>query len=53
VKNADLWQKLDLLVANSGHQIEWRWVKGHAGDPGNERADALANLGVDKALGRN
>jgi len=52
VKNADLWQKLDLLVANSGHQIEWRWVKGHAGDPGNERADALANLGVDKALGR-
>ena len=52
VKNADLWQKLDLLVANSGHQIDWRWVKGHAGDPGNERADALANLGVDKALGR-
>ena len=48
----DLWQKLDLLVVNSGHQIEWRWVKGHAGDPGNERADALANLGVDKALGK-
>ena len=52
VKNADLWQKLDALVANSGHQIEWRWVKGHAGDPGNERADSLANQGVDKALGR-
>ena len=52
VKNADLWQKLDHLVANSGHQIEWRWVKGHAGDPGNERADALANKGVDQALGR-
>ena len=51
VKNADLWQKLDALVANSGHQIEWRWVKGHAGDPGNERADALANRGVEKALG--
>lgn len=52
VKNADLWQKLDALVINSGHQIEWRWVKGHAGDPGNERADALANLGVEQALGR-
>lgn len=52
VKNADLWQKLDALVINSGHQIEWRWVKGHAGDPGNERADALANLGVEQALRR-
>jgi ribonuclease HI len=52
VKNADLWQKLDQLVANAGHVVEWRWVKGHAGDPGNERADALANKGVDKALGR-
>ena len=52
VKNADLWQKLDALVANSGHQIDWRWVKGHAGDPGNERADALANLGVEQALRR-
>ena len=52
VKNADLWQKLDDLVINSEHQIEWRWVKGHAGDPGNERADALANLGVAQALGR-
>ena len=42
VKNADLWQKLDALVSQSSHQIEWRWVKGHSGDPGNERADALA-----------
>ena len=46
VKNADLWQRLDALVANGGHSIEWKWVKGHAGDPGNERADALANRGV-------
>ncbi len=46
VKNADLWQRLDALVANTEHHIEWRWVKGHAGDPGNERADALANRGV-------
>ena len=52
VKNVDLWQRLDALVATGGHQIEWRWVKGHAGDPGNERADALANMGVEKALGR-
>ena len=52
VKNADLWQQLDALVQNAGHRIEWRWVKGHAGDPGNERADALANQGVDKVLGR-
>jgi len=46
VKNADLWQMLDEVVSQSGHQIEWRWVKGHSGDPGNERADALANQGV-------
>jgi ribonuclease HI len=52
VKNAELWQALDALVSGAGHRIEWRWVKGHAGDPGNERADALANLGVDRALGR-
>jgi ribonuclease HI len=50
VKNVDLWQKLDALANTVGHTIEWIWVKGHAGDPGNERADALANLGVDKAL---
>ena len=50
VKNVELWQRLDALVLNSGHQIEWRWVKGHSGDPGNERADALANRGVEQAL---
>ncbi len=47
VKNVDLWQRLDALVAGAGHRIEWRWVKGHSGDPGNERADRLANQGVD------
>ena len=52
VKNVELWQRLDKLVSEGGHQIEWRWVKGHSGDPGNERADALANKGVDRALGR-
>ena len=50
VKNVDLWQQLDAAVSQSGHRIEWRWVKGHAGDPGNERADALANQGVELAL---
>ncbi len=45
VKNSDLWRRLDELAAQ--HTIEWLWVKGHAGHPGNERADALANLGVD------
>ncbi|MFZ5551071.1 MAG: ribonuclease HI [Pseudomonadota bacterium] len=44
VKNAELWQRLDGLVQQ--HQVGWHWVKGHAGDPGNERADALANKGV-------
>lgn len=44
VKNQDLWQQLDELVA--GHEVHWRWVRGHAGNPGNERADALANRGV-------
>lgn len=52
VKNVELWKKLDELVATSGHKIDWRWVRGHNGDPGNERADALANLGVDRALGK-
>jgi ribonuclease HI len=52
VKNIDLWQKLDNLITSSGHTIEWRWVKGHAGDPGNERADALANKGVVLALSK-
>lgn len=46
VKNVDLWQELDALVHTTGHEIEWCWVKGHAGDVGNERADALANKGV-------
>jgi ribonuclease HI len=46
VKNADLWQALDALVSGRGHRIRWHWVKGHAGHPGNERADALANRGV-------
>jgi ribonuclease HI len=44
VKNEDLWRRLDELAA--GHDVEWIWVEGHAGDPGNERADELANLGV-------
>ena len=44
VKNVDLWQRLDELV--SQHQVDWLWVKGHSGHPGNERADALANQGV-------
>lgn len=52
VKNVDLWQRLDALVSGAGHEIRWHWVRGHAGNPGNERADALANLGVDRALGR-
>jgi ribonuclease HI len=47
VKNADLWQRMDEEVAK--HTITWKWVKGHAGDPGNERADLLANRGVDEA----
>ena len=45
VKNVDLWQRLDALAAQ--HHVSWHWVKGHAGDPGNERADALANRGAD------
>ena len=52
VKNVELWQRLDALVQGSGHRIDWRWVKGHSGDPGNERADALANRGVEQTLGR-
>lgn len=54
VKNVDLWRQLDQLVSTAGHQIDWRWVKGHSGDPGNERADMLANRGVESArkLGR-
>ena len=44
VKNMDLWQQLDQLSLS--HHVQWKWVKGHAGHPMNERADALANLGV-------
>ncbi len=44
VKNADLWQALDAAIA--GHHVAWKWVKGHSGDLGNERADALANAGA-------
>ncbi|MDQ3261410.1 MAG: ribonuclease HI [Burkholderiales bacterium] len=47
VKNVDLWQRLDALA--SQHQIQWLWVKGHAGHAENERADALANRGIGKA----
>jgi ribonuclease HI len=50
VKNADLWQTLDALVYQGPHQIDWYWVKGHAGHADNERADALANRGVESAL---
>jgi ribonuclease HI len=52
VKNQELWQALDELVNGAGHEIKWRWVRGHDGDPGNERADLLANRGVEVALGR-
>ena len=45
VKNADLWQALD--AAAQPHTVDWQWVKGHAGDPGNEEADRLANLAMD------
>ena len=47
VKNADLWQRLDAAAAR--HDVQWIWVKGHAGNPGNERADALANRGMEEA----
>jgi ribonuclease HI len=49
VKNVDLWQRLDTLA--SAHHVKWFWVKGHAGDPGNERADALANRGATEGAG--
>lgn len=48
VKNDDLWRELDHLAQQ--HQIEWHWVKGHAGHAGNERADQLANRGVESLL---
>jgi ribonuclease HI len=48
VKNADLWRRLTEAI--DGHDIDWKWVKGHAGDPGNERADELARLGTEENL---
>jgi ribonuclease HI len=50
VKNEDLWRRLDEVAAV--HQVEWHWVRGHAGHPENERADALANQGLDELLAR-
>ena len=49
VKNQDLWQRLD--EAASRHKVQWRWVRGHSGEEGNELADALANRGVDEVAG--
>ena len=49
VKNQDLWQELDQQT--SRHAVQWHWVKGHSGHPENERADALANQGMDKVKG--
>ena len=49
VKNVELWQKLDELAGR--FDIDWRWVKGHAGDLGNERADELANMGAAQFAG--
>ena len=48
VKNVELWQRLD--TATNSHQIDWNWVKGHSGDEGNEKADALANQAIDEML---
>ena len=48
VKNQDLWERLDAAVQR--HKIDWQWVKGHAGNPGNEMADQLANEGIEKML---
>lgn len=48
VKNVDLWRRLQKVL--NRHQVEWLWVRGHSGDPGNERADALAGKGMKKFL---
>ena len=50
VKNADLWQALD--VAAQRHEVDWRWVRGHSGHAENEAADQLANQGIDEMLAR-
>ena len=49
VKNEDLWRRL--VEAMNGHEVRWLWVKGHAGEEGNERADALARLGIEEVAG--
>jgi len=49
VKNRDLWQQLDAAAAR--HRMHWKWLRGHAGHPENERADALANRAIDELLG--
>jgi len=49
VRNQDLWEKLSALTKM--HDVEWHWVKGHAGHPGNEQADLLANRGLEEGLG--
>ena len=48
VKNSELWKDLDAVCKR--YTVEWRWVRGHTGNPGNERADALANLAIDQYL---
>jgi ribonuclease HI len=50
VKNADLWQLLDIEAAR--HDVDWRWIKGHSGHAENDRADALANRAIDELLGK-
>ena len=51
VKNKDLWQRLDILVKKN--KVDWKWVKGHSGNPGNERADQLANKGIEDYMKKN
>ena len=48
VKNKELWQELDSLSSN--HEIDWQWVRGHTGHPGNEKADLLANQAIDESI---
>jgi ribonuclease HI len=50
VKNSDLWQELDKV--NSQHKVNWVWVKGHSGHPGNDKADELANKGIDDMMAK-